>query len=174
MRVSYTTEDATRRVDLGDIVVSGATVVLDNLTNDIRDNGTRKAASPQELIQRVDKLRKRLYAAGATAVVTCQVKPMQTTNVTPYNTQLSDYLRTQGRLGFGCRTQIRLSYLKGDGYHVLPQYDSTIDKTYACALRGIPIPCPTPLDEFTPNHMRRSWGMDWPRVGRGQQMNYGW
>ena len=82
------------------------------------------------------------------------IKPMQTTDVTPYNTMLSDYLRTQGRSEFGCQTQIRLSCPKNDGYHVLPQYDSTIDKTYACALMGIPVPCPTPMDEFTPNHIR--------------------
>ena len=174
VRVSYTTEDATRCVDRGDILVRGATVVLDNLTNDIRDNGTRKAASPQELLRRVDRLRKGLYAAGATAVVTCQIKPMQTTDVTPYNAMLSDYIWTQGMSGYGCRTQIRLSHLKNDGYHVLPQYDSTIDKTYACALIGISVPCPTPMDEFTPNHLRRRWAMDWPRVGRGQQMNHGW
>ena len=174
VQVSYTTEEATHRVDRGDIVVRGATVVLDNLTNDIRDTGTRKAATPQELLRRIDRLRKGLYAAGATAMVTCQIKPMQTTDVTPYNTMLSDYLRTQGMSGYGCRTQIRLSCLKNDGYHVLPQYDSTIDKTYAFALMGISVPCPTPMDEFTPNHLRRRWEMNWPRVGRGLQMNYGW
>ena len=174
VRVSYTTEDAIRRVDRGDILVRGATVVLDNFTNDIRSTETRKAISPQELLRRVDRLRKGLYAAGATAVVTCQIKPMQITDVTPYNEMLSDYLRTQGMSGHGCRTQIRLSCLKNDGYHVLPQYDSTIDKTYAFALMGISVPCPTPMDEFTPNHLRRRWEMNWPRVGRGLQMNYGW
>ena len=171
---AYTTEEATRRVGRGDIVVRGATVVVDVLTNDVRTTRNRKAASPEELVCRVDRLRGTLCAAGASSVVTCQIKPMQATDVTPFNALLNDYLPSQGKSGHGCRTQIRLSYLKQDGFHVEPQYDSTIDRTYACAIMGVPVPCPTPINEFIPNHMRRRWEMDWPRVGRGQVRNNGW
>ena len=152
----------------------GATVVVDVLTNDVRTTRNRKAASPEELVCRVDRLRGTLCAAGASSVVTCQIKPMQATDVTPYNALLNDYLPSQGKSGHGCRTQIRLSYLKQDGFHVEPQYDSTIDRTYACAIMGVPVPCPTPINEFIPGHMRRRWEMDWPRVGRAQVRNNGW
>ena len=106
-------------------------------------------------------------------MVTCQLKPMQVIDVTPYNELLSNYLRSKGQAGFGCRTQIRLSHLKEDGYHVRPQFDSTIDKTFACAIIGIPVPCPTPMDEFVPDHVRHRWETDWPKVGRVQTVNYG-
>ena len=110
--------------------------------------------------------------AGASAVVVCQVKPMQLGNVSPYNELISDYLRGQ-RWGFGCQTQVRLSYLKADGFHILPQYDSMVDKTYACAILGVPVPDPTPLDSFIPDHLRRRWQAEWPRVGNATNRN-GW
>ena len=102
--------------------------------------------------------------AGAAAIVTCQIKPMQIDDVSPYNNALSEYLKAQ-RGGYGCSTQIRLGFLKPDGYHVRPQYDSVIDKTYACAVRGVHVIDPTPLDEFIPDHVRRSWQQAWPRLG---------
>ena len=150
-------------------------MVLDNLTNDVRGTSTRPAISPEVLIHYVDKLRWKLRAAGAVAVVVCQLKPMQVTDVTPYNKLLHEYLLAEGEGGYGCRTQIRLDYLKHDGYHVLPKYDSIIDRTYACAMMGVPVPCPTPFDEFSPYHVRRRWEADWPRIGdRAQSTNHGW
>ena len=108
------------------------------------------------------------------AVVVCQAKPMQTVDVTPYNELLSDYLSAQ-RGGYGCQTQIRLGHLRSDGFHVLPQFDSIIDKTYACAIRGILVPDPTPIGEFLPDHLRRRWQAEWPRLGGGgRNDNYGW
>ena len=174
VEVVYTLDVAYRRVDRGMINVRGATVVIDNLTNDVRGTQTRPAVSPQLLVRQVDRLRLRVMEAGAAAVVVCQLKPMQIRDVTPYNTLLDDYLRLereQGRGGHGCRTQIRLKHLKSDGYHVMPQMDSTIDRTYACAFLGIPVPCPTPWDEFVPPHDRRRWETQWPRlVGGGASM----
>ena len=170
--VAFTLDEAYRRVDRGEINVQGATVVIDDLTNDVRGMRSRPAVSPQQLVRLVDQLRKRLKEAGAVSMVVCQLKPMQLKDVTPYNSLLSDYLRTeraQGRGGYGCRTQIRLEFLRNDGYHVKPQYDSTIDRTFACAILGIEVPCPTPWDEFVPDFVRRRWETDWPRLMRGGQ-----
>ena len=173
--VSYTTVATYNLVDRGGLDVRGATIVLDNLTNDVRGTQARPALTPDQLVCSVDKLWKRLRTAGAAAVVVCQVKPMMMKDVTPYNSLLSDYLRPL-KGGFGCRTQIRLSFLKSDGFHVKPMYDSTIDKTYACAILGIPVPCPTPIDQFLPDQLRRRWESEWPRVSgeSGRNTNHGW
>ena len=110
--------------------------------------------------------------AGATGVLTCQIKPMQATDVTPYNAYLDDYLRYErlkGRGGYGCRTQITLDSLRPDGFHVKPEYDSVVDKTYACAILGVSVPCPTPVDQFLPYHVRLRQEKEWPRIGQNQQ-----
>ena len=170
--VSYTLDDTLRRVDRGEINARGANIVVDNLTNDVRGSRARPAVSPQELVRRVDALHGKLQAAGAAAVITCQIKPMQVMDVTPHNKLLSNFLRD--RNAFGCLTQIRLSFLRNDGFHVRPQFDSTIDMTYACALRGVEVPCPTPLNEFVPDHIRRRGEKEWPRIGKGQMPGHGW
>ena len=175
VEVAYTTEEATRRIDSGNISVCGAAVVIDNLTNDIRGTRIRPAASPQQLVRNVDRLRSRLTAAGATASVVCQAKPMEIADVRQHNRQVSEYLRNQVG-GYGCLTQIRLEHLKTDGFHIRPQFDSIVDKTYACAIRGVPVPSPTPPNEFVPVFMRRRWEAEWPRIGGGitQSRNHGW
>ena len=71
------------------------------------------AAHAQELVRRLDTLHQKLQAAGAAAIVTCQVKPMQVVDVTPHNELLSNFLRE--RNAFGCRTQIRLPFLSRVG-----------------------------------------------------------
>ena len=176
--VAYTTDEAYQRITRGAIDVRDAVVIIDNLTNDIRGTRVRTSLSPNELLQRVDQLREKMKMEGAFAVVVCQVKPMQMMDVTPYNGLISDSLSAQ-RWGFGCQTQIRLSYLKADGFHVLPQFDSIIDKTYACAIRGVLVPDPTPLGGFIPDHLKRRWQAKWPRLGGGgggrdsDRINYG-
>ena len=115
--VAYTVEQAFHRVPpCRTIDIRGATVIFDNLTNGARGTYARKAAWPQELVNYVDQLRGKLREA--TAMVICQLKPMQdlqVTNVTPYNKLLDNYLHAQGSGGYGCRTQIGLNYLKSDG-----------------------------------------------------------
>ena len=165
--VAYTLDEAYRRIDRGEIDVEGAIVLVDDLTNDVRGTRQRPAVTPPQLLRLVDNLRRRVMAAGAQAVTVCQLKPMQTVDVTPFNEQLCDYLRREkqrGRDGFGCRTQIRLDYHKGDGYHIRPDFSSVIDRTYACAFLGIEVPDPTPLDKFAPSSVRRQWEADWPRL----------
>ena len=104
---------------------------------------------------------------------------METTDVTEHNRMLHDYLQREsrcGRGGYGCQTQIRLEYLRADGYHIRPQFDGVIDKTYACAIRGFNVPFPTPVDEFTPMCIRRSWDQEWPKldVRANQNSRNGW
>ena len=135
--------------------------------------------SDEKLIKLVDQLQWEVMLAGAAGVVVCQIKPMQTVDVSPYNFHLNTYLRTEqnrGRGGHGCRTQITLNSLRPDGFHVKPQYDSVIDKTYSCAILGIHVPCPTPDDEFVPFHVRRRRDEEWPRLGdaRAHSRENGW
>ena len=164
-QVAYTLEEGDRRVARGDINVAGAWVVIDNITNDIRGTHRRKGATPEEVIVRVDSLRRSLRAAGAKGVIVCQPKPMRLIDVSPFSCRLDHYLSAQEGDGYGIRTQIRMDYLKADGFHVKPQFDSIIDKTYACAIMGIDVPCPTPRGDFVPDHARRRWESDWPQLG---------
>ena len=182
----YTTEEASRRIGSSEIDVRNAYVVIDVLTNDIRGTRQRPAASPEGLLRRIDTLRKQLMAAGAAATVICQAKPMEIADVTPFNSLLHEYLQTiKDGTGFGCRTQIRRSFLRPDGYHVRPQFDSVIDKTFACALLGIHVPDPTPWDDFAPSYARRRYAAEFPQMVRrndgGQRIgfegpvnNHGW
>ena len=182
--VAPTVETAFFMVEKGEVDVRGAVVLIDNLTNDARGNPNRPAATPQELIRRVDRLRERVRMASAVAVVVCEVKPMQVTDVRPYNSLLDSYLRSKGRTGYGCRTQIQMKTLKPDGFHINPSEYSVLAKTYACAIQGLPVPCPTPADDFIPLVDRRKYEAEWPRVenrsgpqgrvSQGQNMNHGW
>ena len=169
--VAYTLDEAHRRINRGEFRLEGSIVLIDNLTNDVRGTRSRPAASPEQLVRLVDQLRRRVMAAGARAVVVCQVKPMQTTDVTPHNVQLNTYLRMErnrGRDGFGCQTMIRLDFLESDGYHLRPDSHSVVARTYACAFRGINVPDPTPWDEFTPSYGRRARELEWPRLAGGR------
>ena len=69
-------------------------------------------------------------------------------------------------------TNSNIAYLKKDG-----KLETKFDLTYACALRGIPVPCPTPQDNFTPSFVRRRFEREYPRLvgsGRGHRMNNGY
>ena len=168
--VAYTLDEAHRRIDRGEFRLEGATVLVDNLTNDVRGTRSRPSVSPQQLVRLVDSLRRKVMAAGAAAVTVCQLKPMQTTDVTPFNDLLNSYLRREkqrGRDGFGCGTMIRLDNLRGDGYHLKPECWSVLDRTYACALLGVDVPFPTPWNDFAPSFVRQRWESEWPRLGGG-------
>ena len=141
------------------IDIRGTYVVIDCLTNDIRHGAT-----PAELLLKVARTREEMKFAGAAEVVVCEVKPMELINVIPFNQELSDYLRSVG--GFGCNTQIRVCDLR-DGLHVKPDFETVIDRTYACAIRGVPVPCPTPPEGFISMELRRRWEAEWPRLRFG-------
>ena len=176
---AYTLEEAIRRVERREINIVGAKVIIDNLTNDVRGTRARPAITPHDLIRLVDQLRWRVMEGGAVGVVVCQVKPMMTVDVTPHNSLLDEYLRTEGRRGrggFGCRTQVTLETLKPDGYHVMPQYEGVIERTYVYAILGIHVPCPTAIDQFIPPQLRRRRDIEWPKLGgsRTQAQDNGW
>ena len=180
VEINYTTDESLFKVDKGELRVEGAIVVIDNLTNVVRGTYRRPAASPKEMVMSVDRLRKALYSAGAVSVITCQVKPMQTVDVTPHNQLLDEYLRAQTDGGLGCRTQIRTVDLDSKGFHVKPECVSIIDRTYACALLGVRVPCPTEPEDFIPDFVKQRWEKDWPRLGRmsmggkSPSLNHGW
>ena len=67
--VAYTLDEAHRQIDRGEIGCEGATVIVDNLTNDVRGTRSRPSATPQQLVRLVDSLRRKVTAAGAVAVV---------------------------------------------------------------------------------------------------------
>ena len=185
IEIPYTIEQAYHQVGNGAVDVSGATVIIDLLTNDIRGNSRCPAASPEQLVWRVDQLRGRLREAGAVASVVCQAKPMEVADVTPYNSLLHEHLQAQGGQGFGSRTQVRREFLERDGYHVKPGFLPVICGAYASAILGWPVPNPTPWEEFAPDYVRRRLGAEWPSLGRGNawgqggrfegpRMNYVW
>ena len=181
--VAYTLDEAFHRVDRGEVDVRGATVVIDNITNDVRGTRQKPAATPEETVSRVARLREGLLTAGAEAVVVAEVKPMQQVDVRPHNRLLHYYLRAQGN-GYGVQTQIRMDYLRQDGFHIGKQFDSVVDKTYACALVGIPVPNPTPVGNFEPSHVRMRREREWPvpsqayaqavRTTEGRNVIHGW
>ena len=83
--------------------------------------------------------------------------------------------------GYGCRTQMRLENLVADGYHFKLEFGPVLDKQYACAILGVPVPCPTPLEDFVPEHVRQRYEYDWPSLGvtsgsraEGPYRNHGW
>ena len=174
--VAHTLERACQLVTRGEVDTCGALVVIDNLTNDVRGSWRQPTCTPEVLVRRLDALRGALKMAAATIV--CELKPMRLKDVTPYNRLLSDYLSAENGSGYGCRTQIRMEYLKPDGYHILPQFDPILDKTYACALLGISVPCPAPYENLVPDHVRRQYRQEWPRISstrsEGPARNHGW
>ena len=101
--VAYTLEEAFFRISKGELDARGATVVMDNLTNDVRGTRQSPAVTPDELVFRVDLVRKALLAAGAIAVVVSEVKPMEMVDVRPHNRALDGYLRGQGGSGHGVK-----------------------------------------------------------------------
>ena len=63
-KVAYTLDEAFHRVGRGEVEVAGAVVVIDNTTNDIRGTHKKPAATPEELVFRVGRLRERLSIRG--------------------------------------------------------------------------------------------------------------
>ena len=162
--VAYRLEDAYHRIQRGDIDVKGAYVVIDNLTNNIRGNWSKRRETPDQVVDKVARVRELILSKSAVAVVVCEVKPMEVVDVRPYNRQLHSYLDSCGKSGYGCNTQIKLDFLTSDGFHISHKYWSVLHRTYACALLGIPVPCPLRDDDFIPLSFRRRWETQWPRL----------
>ena len=172
---AYTLAEAAYLIRKKKVNITGARVIIDNLTNDVRGTKQKTAASPEDLVRRVDELLGELFTAESATV--CQIKPMRHMDVSPYNYILDDYLRFWGI--FACPTQIRMEDLRG-GFHIKHQADSVLDKTYACAILRVPVPCPTPAENFVPEFVRMQFQKDWPLPGgrivasEGYRGNHGW
>ena len=150
-------EDAFKRIRRGDIDVSGRTVVLDNLTNNVRGSKKDPPDSPDDFIAKVDELRHLILGRGARDLKIMQIKPMRHVDVRPYNERLHRYLLDCPDPTYGSGTMVRMSFLKGDGFHIHPMYHSVLDRTYACALLAVEVACPTPDDDFVPIEVRRNF-----------------
>jgi hypothetical protein len=86
------------------------------------------------------------FEKGAVGLVACELKPMSFMDVAPYSWAIHSAclrLRTHEDHVHGAHTQTCVSHLRKDGYHILPSFSTVLDMTYACAIRGIPVPCPT-------------------------------
>ena len=163
--VAFRLEDAYDRVENGQINVENAYVVIDNITNNLQGGKKHEPDSPELVATRVAALREYVLSKSAKAVIVCELKPMKWVDVRPASRMIHDYLVSCGKGGYGCRTQIRMEYLKDDGFHVQPRHISIIDKTYACALLGVHVPDPTPLQNLVPEFIRRRWEKQFPRMG---------
>ena len=165
IEVAYRLEDAYSRIDKGEIDVGGAYVIVDNVTNNVRGGKNHDPEPPDLVTDRVAALRELILEKAAKAVVVCELKPMKWVDVRAHSAMIHRYLISCGKSGYGCRTQIRMRYLKEDGFHVQPKHLAILDKTYACALLGIYVPDPTPLGDLVPEYTRRRWENEWPRMG---------
>ena len=165
--VAYRLEEAFSRICRGEFDVKDSYVVIDNITNSVRSSWRSQSESPEQVVRRVAVLRDLILSSSAVAVVVCQIKPLASMDVRPYNHLLSAYLGSCGQTGFGCNTQVHMDYLASDGYHVNPRYGSVIDRTYACALLGTAAPCPTD-DDFLPVFLRHRMDNEWPRLAGGR------
>ena len=167
---AYHVEDVYKMVANHQVDVNGAILVIDCLTNDVRGTKRKSAIGPEELIRQVDILRSKTW--GAKETVLCQVKPMRHIDVTRHNALLHEYLCVQGSVG--CQTMIRTEYLKVDGFHVLPQFKSVLHRQFACALLGVPVPCPTPYEDFVSGNLGRQYDQEWPTLRfEGSNAHYG-
>ena len=162
--VAYRLEDAFHRIRRGEIEVKDCFVIIDNITNNVRGSWKCPRESPEQVAHKVAVLRELILDSSAAAVVVCQVKPMTMIDVRPYNHLIHEYLGTCGKAGFGCNTQIRQEYLAPDGFHIAHRFSSVVDRTYACALLGTPVPEPVPDTDFIPLAHRRSWETEWPSL----------
>jgi hypothetical protein len=163
--MAYTLEGALGMIRRGEIKTKEAVVVVDNLTNNVRGTKARPRTTPVAVAERLGELLDTMWEAQA--VVVCEVKPMQHVDVTPYNIAL--HMECVGREGVhGCHTQTRLGHLAGDGFHIRAAYASVLERTYACALLGIPVPFQTPPGHFaegTHQTERGKFEREWPRPG---------
>ena len=162
--VAYRLEEAYYRIRRGEIDVKDSYVIIDNITNNVRGGRNSPGEPPERVINQIACLRDLILSLSAAAVVVCQIKPMAVVDVRPYNQLLHNYLGSCGEGNYGCTTQIRMDYLAADGFHVNHRYSTIIDRTYACALLGTPVPCPTSDDDFVPPIMRRRYETQWPRL----------
>jgi hypothetical protein len=122
-------------------------VILDIGTNDVRGTGRVPQSRPGNVGWRYERVGRLLFEKRAVGLVVCELKPMSFMDVAPYLWAIHSAclrLRTHRHGVHGVQTQTCVSHLRKDGYHILPSFSTILDMTYACAIRGILVPCPTP------------------------------
>ena len=181
--IAYRIGEAASLVEKGDLAIQGAVVIVDCLGNDARQTRKEPKLSPDRHVQELDKLRQKLWQKGAAKVIVCSVKPTQRADVSEYVERVHRYLKSVEDVdgGHGCHSQVRLEHLGADGLHLQPRHYWVLQQTYAYALLAKNVPDPTPLDGFTPNHMRQAYRTEWPLAGsngrgagRAPLINHGW
>jgi hypothetical protein len=145
--VAYTLMKVWDKLEREVLQVEGETVILDIGTNDVQGTGRVPQSGPGDVGWRYERVGRLLFEKGAVGLVACEMKPMSFMDVAPYLWVIRSaclMLRTHGHHVHGCTTQTCVSHLRKDGYHILPSFSTVLDMTYACAIRGILVPCPAP------------------------------
>ena len=146
--VAYTLMEVWDKLERGVLKVEGETVILNVGTNDVRGTKRVPQSCPDDVGWRFERVGGFLFEKGAVGLVACELKPMSFMDVVPYSWAIHHAclrLRTRGHRVHGVQTQTGVSHLREeDGYHIERSFSTILDRTYACAIRGIPVPCPTP------------------------------
>ena len=175
METVYTLVEACDKLERGGLDVDVRAVILDVSTNDVRGTPRVPRAWPDEVDQRFERVVRLLLKRGAVGVVGCEVKPMKFMDVTPYSWAIHCAclrLRTHGHRVHGCQTQTGVSHLGKDGFHISPSFSMVLDRTYVCAIMGVPVPCPTPSwDRYRDMDLRGEWPT--PREAQGWGSSHG-
>ena len=116
------------------------------------------------------KLLDALDSAAATVVI--EIKPIRHLDVTPFNRTIHDLCKPRQKV-FGCRTQVTMRDLGRDGFHVSPYCADVIDKTFACALLGIPVPNPTLFQDFFHPEQTEGYRHEFPRISETDRSGRG-
>jgi len=127
----YTLMMAHGKLTGGDLKVEGAMVVLDVGTNDVR----MARMGPDMYARKYEEVVRLLKEKGAVEVIVCELKCMGFMDVQPYSNAIHSLCR---RLDIrGVKTQIGISHLAQDGYHILPSCLGVLAQMYALAILGL-------------------------------------
>jgi hypothetical protein len=93
---------------------------------------------------------------GARGLAICKVKRISLLDVTPFS-ELLHKKCVANKIAW-CKTQLEITNLKDDGYHILLSSLQVLDATYACAVIGVPVPHPTPnYKKWRHHNLQREW-----------------
>jgi hypothetical protein len=165
------------KLEQGVLKVEGETVSLDVGTNNVRGTERVPRSWPGDVGWRNKRVRRLLFEKRAAGLVTCELKPMSFLDVALYLWAIhSACLRlcTHGHHVHGIQTQTGISHLRKNGYHILRSFSTILDMTYACAMREIPVPCPTPSwDRYRDPTLKDRWPTPQEALDQGSNHRQG-
>jgi hypothetical protein len=171
VEVVYTLMEAYDRVGHGSLKVEGESVLLDVSTNNVQGTKRTPWTWPEEVAWRLEKVVQLLLEKGALRVCMCKFKPMSFMDVDPYCNTISDICLRMSDLGHrvhGVNTQTGISHLKRDGFHILLSFSVVLERTYACAITKVRVPCPNPpWDRYRDPTLRDRWLTSWEAQDQG-------